>query len=272
MVAILIVSFFAWIAALFVLTRVAAATHRRRADAVRGAFQLLGAEPQGQKNVFAAQVRGLAVTCEFRSLAMSNGQTQSLTLCTVHLAYAPVVELDLRPQTRTEQHHIAHGRAIDVVFGDPSFDEAFVVEAAPSAIVRQLLDAPTRAVLVVEAPCHLQLVGQELRFKKEGFVDSLPRVRRLVETIVSLGARLAELPAQIEETRVVLAAHAETAGYRGASPATAAALTAPGNDAAELAAVRVARVRRQQWQAKTLLGLLATFVVGLVALRACSSR
>src|SRR5688572_1970154 len=60
-----------------------------------------------------------------------------------------VIEVDLPPEYplamrivagSPEERELAEGRAVDLQVGDPEFDLRFIVEAAPSDVVRHLLD------------------------------------------------------------------------------------------------------------------------------------
>src|ERR1700722_2326941 len=75
---------------------------------------------------------------------------------------APQLELHLKPQTRDDEGLVQRGEEIDVVVGDPPFDSAFVVEAAPAETVRALLDPHTRSMLRALLPCELHIAGEEV--------------------------------------------------------------------------------------------------------------
>ena len=52
----------------------------------------------------------------------------------------PGIHFALREQTEEEVRHVARGRGTDVLVGHPEFDEAFVLEAAPTEVVRAMID------------------------------------------------------------------------------------------------------------------------------------
>jgi hypothetical protein len=118
--------------------------------------------------------------------------------CRVGLpAHAPAFELDLRPHDAAESDRVDTGEAIDVTFDDETFDAAFVVEAAPSDLIRTLFDARSRAALLMLAPCRLRREGSALHLATGsrrsdvwaslvaevcvGFVERLARARDSLE-------------------------------------------------------------------------------------------
>jgi hypothetical protein len=154
--------------------------------------------------------------------------------------------MELRPQNAVELRHVEQGRAIDLILGDEMFDDAFIVEAAPSELARALLDEPIRAALLTFMPCRLTIAAQELCFEKQGAVDEPGEVRRLVELCVGACARLVSLSGEMQEKQLALAG--ELGGYRGPSPEALRTLGASSRDQAELEALVAARMRRKKWR------------------------
>jgi hypothetical protein len=103
----------------------------------------------------------------------------------------------LRLKTSKEERRLQEGLALTVVIGDPAFDAAFVIEAAPSASARRLLDPQTRAALLALHPSQVKISDAELTLTKEGYVDRSSDARRLIELCADLGvrSRLADAPA-----------------------------------------------------------------------------
>jgi hypothetical protein len=125
--------------------------------------------------------------------------------CRVRLpTHAPAFELDLRPHDAGERERVDTGEAIDVTLDDEMFDAAFVVEAAPSDLIRTLFDARGRAALQALAPCRLRREGGALHLATGsrrsdvwaslaaevcvGFVERLARARDSLETRPTDGA------------------------------------------------------------------------------------
>ena len=67
----------------------------------------------------------------------------------VDMAIPPDYPLTLRIERgRPSPEELARGHVLDLPIGDPAFDDKFIIEAAPSDIVRELLDAQTRDFLL----------------------------------------------------------------------------------------------------------------------------
>jgi len=102
-------------------------------------------------HTLAGSVDGTTVTVEFVS-----DDVHDLTLrgTEVNVPYTPGTT-KIRLNVRWGQGHFARdlreGLYQDIVLGDPAFDEQYLVDAAPEDVVRELLDAPTRALLLAGA-------------------------------------------------------------------------------------------------------------------------
>lgn len=57
------------------------------------------------------------------------------------------LSLHVRRHDWTDQHLIETSAMVDVLVGDPAFDRAFLIEAAPAQIARRLLSTPVRQLL-----------------------------------------------------------------------------------------------------------------------------
>jgi hypothetical protein len=65
----------------------------------------------------------------------------------VQLPHSYALSLYVRRHEWTDPHLIERGVMVDVELGDPIFDRAFLVEAAPAQIARTLLDTSVRRLL-----------------------------------------------------------------------------------------------------------------------------
>ncbi len=217
------------------------AAHNARQRVVEEAFRSLGGEPTRASWGVGGSVRGVAV--HYR-LHVGKRQARR-TVCTVRLSIQrPAFEMDLRPETRWGQRDVEHGRAIDLVLGDPQFDESFLVEAAPAELARALVDAETRTAMLAFHPCRLTVLGDELRFTKNDVLSEFAEIRRVLELCTHVGSRLESLPAQLHEKRLAQARDGESAGYRGPSPEAIQALVTSSQSASELATLQRMRARR----------------------------
>jgi hypothetical protein len=218
------------------------------------ALRAFGAEPEDRGNAALVSLRGISLTYELRP---GERGAPNRTICSALLPVAtPAFELELRPQTEKEVRDIEKGRALDLELGDSAFDDSFVIEAAPTQMARDLLDAPLRAAFLQLFPCRLTLAGRELRFEKIDFVRRPPEVRRLTETLLNLGARLVALqgePTQRDEP-------AADSPHEAQPTASAAEV--------EIAALHAARARRRAFRKREFaIAVVAGAVLGLVAYR-----
>jgi hypothetical protein len=246
--------------ALFVLGSLGAiaagslAARSARLRTIEEAFLSLGGEPERKLWSVVGPVRGLLVHYE----PYTGNRNRARTVCRVVLPMErPPFEMDLRPETRWEARDVEHGRAIDLVLGDPPFDDSFIVEAAPAEHGRALIDVQTRTALLTFHPCRLTVLGRELRFTKPQALSEFAEIRRVLELCTDVSRRLATMPAQFEEERLAQAREAAT-GYRGPSPETIHALATSSRSASELAALQQMRARRTKMRS-----MQAAFVVAL---------
>jgi hypothetical protein len=179
---------------LAVLAAIAAAPEllrRWRLRPVLDTFRSLGIEPRRVGNAALATVRGIDVSYELRPGERAG---PDLTVCSARLpADVEGLEIDLRPQTASEARHVERGRAVDLQLEDPSFDERFVIEAAPAQTTRELLDPPTRAALGAVFPCRILYAGNGVRLEKWDLVRRPADVRRVLDAVLALSVRVVAL-------------------------------------------------------------------------------
>lgn len=179
-------------------------------------------------------------------------QDGPFTVCRMPLPKGgPVFVMDLRPQTKDELSAVARGDAIDVQVGDGAFDRTFVIEAAPSHIVRVLLDDQIRSALLSLAPCRLASAAGYVSLTKWGTCTESELVARIVGVCADFAKAVERLPEELVRQR-------QSAGYRGEGT-----IVPPEDEARateELAAVEgVRRTRRQIAGANV--GLIALLVI-----------
>jgi hypothetical protein len=235
-------------------------TRDARLRVVEEAFRSLGGEPVRAHGGVEGRVKGhlLVLGTEMRTKNMPVTET-SRTWCRVQLPAAlPPFEMDLRPETRTEERDVERGLAIDLIVGDAAFDASFIVEAAPTDMAKALLDEPARTGLLAFHPCRMTIADGTLRFSKGAALDEYAEVRRVLELCSHVASRLQSLPAQFHEQRLALAQGGELAGYRGPSPEAMRALATSPDAAMEIAHLH--RVRSRRLRAR------ATFALAMIAL------
>ena len=222
--------------------------NRRRLAVVEDTLRAMGAQPKRFGNNVQGTVRGVAVSYQ---LDDSDENSPPRTVCRASLAGpAPAFEMDLRPQTASEERHVLRGRAIDLAMGDPAFDDAYIVEAAPSDIARAILDGRARADLLAAHPCRLKVSSKGFCWEKQARVDNASDVRRIVELCVFAAERLGALQVEFHDREMSRAF--ASAGYRGPSPEAlrTAWASAPEAGRAEIDALKAVRARRRAWQVR----------------------
>jgi hypothetical protein len=217
------------------------AARNARLRVVEEAFRSLGGEPKRELGSVVGSLHGLVVRFD----PYTGNRNQRRTVCRVVLSIErPNFEMDLRPETRWGIRDVEQGRAIDLVLGDPQFDDSFIVEAAPAELARALIDPQTRTAMLTFHPCGLTVSGNELRFTKSQTLGEFAEIRRVLELCTHVASRLESLPALLQEQRLAQAREGESAGYRGPSPAAIQALATSSQSAGELATLQRMRARR----------------------------
>jgi hypothetical protein len=105
---------------------------------------------------------------------------------------ATSLELEVRPRTPTETKAAADGRAVDVPLGDAEFEQAFIAEGAPAAVVRGLLTADCRKRLLALSPVTLRASGTQVVVIADHLVREDDEARRLVELAADVAAGLSQ--------------------------------------------------------------------------------
>ena len=85
---------------------------------------------------------------------------------------------------------------VDVDLGDPAFDRAFLVEAAPADVARILLDAPIRDLVAAERVVELSTVdvaGQPvLKLSTRRWVETSSEAVRMIDATTRIASRVRE--------------------------------------------------------------------------------
>jgi hypothetical protein len=188
--------------------------NRSRTRRKRDVFALVAiAMPDAviEKDTARGHVRGRAVTYALTSRPTGGDSTEEWTEIDVSLAPLAIV-MSLRPQGGADEWKIARGLAVDLILGDAPFDGAFVVEAAPETMVREVLDAKIRARLLAMHPAEVTTREGVLRLAKRGWVEAAG-AEEAVDLAVTLAAAIEPAFARITEAAM---ANASSVGYRGA--------------------------------------------------------
>ena len=227
------------------LVFVVSSANRQRREVIAATLSDVGATDVRARGFgLDAVVRGVSV--HWHLLGGGRGNPVH-TICSVPLEQPPRFLMDLRRQTGEELQQVRAGRAIDVIVGDEAFDDAFIVEAAPSDVARKLLDAETRRRLLGLRPLRLGVVGNTLWLDVVGVVGQTI-AKSMLELVLLLSRRLAEMPrAMAEERMTTEAREAGGAVYRGTTPGSSGAIEEWSPQAEkEMAALMLARKRRDR--------------------------
>ncbi len=255
-------------ALVFVVSR----TNRQRWETIVAAMREVEATDM-RKRAFGllGTVRGVPVRWD----ALGGGRgTPVHTMCSVSLVHPPRFLMDLRLQTGDELAQVRAGRAVDVIVGDQAFDDAFIVEAAPSEVAKKLLDAEIRRMLLAMRPVRLGVAKDTLWLDVMGVVGHVAIARSMLELVLALTRKLGEMPRAIAEERMTADARvAPGAAYRGTTPESAGAVDAWSPEAEkEIAALLLARKRRQQsaWLAAGL--VIAVWLMLSILMMRCAAK
>lgn len=159
--------------------------------------------------------RGLAVTFRYVARAVAGGDDEAAratwTEVVVVMAVPAWLLLELRPESVRERRWVRAGLAVDVRVGDVPFDRAYVVDGAPEATVRELLDPGWRRQLVDRAPLVVRCDGPEVTIARPGWFIEEEEGLGLLELTLDLAEAV---PAA--QRRVERAAPASGNPYRDA--------------------------------------------------------
>jgi hypothetical protein len=166
------------------------------------------------------------------------------------------LELFVRRHALGDRRTIAAGR-IDVKIGDPTFDDEFLVEAAPADVVKRLLDEPARELLWPETDAVLRAHDGVLRL---AFSKQLRGPAVAAKYVLGFGRMAARVRTCFEA--------ADAAAERGGDPYRAfvddtAVRKHADRRLDELAALTAVRDRRRKHD-RMLVVVIAVVVVGLL--------
>jgi hypothetical protein len=136
-----------------------------------------------------------------------------------------------------------------VQVGAPDFDAMFLVEAAPTDVVRALLDQPARAFLASYAAAELTTERERgrhlLRFALPGWIEAVEPAAFAVNGVARIGSRLRDAYAAADEAVPVREAGSPYRQLVDDAPARDAAAVR-GRELAALDALNARRVLRDR--------------------------
>lgn len=237
---IVLVSIVATGGAVFVVVR-----ERQRLAAIG---ELLG----GGSNFRSAWGSALGVRATLRWRRRDRDEGRPWTEITAELPAKLPFVMTLRPQGWLDRRSIERGKLVDVVVGDGVFDAAYVIEAAPADVVRELLTPARRAALAGYG--KIELVTQagpppHLRLRVPAVLDEPHAAKPALQLVVDLATGVREAYAAVEAAVEQPPAGAPFREHRGSGGER------------EAAQRRVAEVR--QLEAKRTVGLAPMVLLSL---------
>jgi hypothetical protein len=169
----------------------AAGRKRKRISALARLGQMLGGALGGgasSDNVATGHHRGVAIT--HRMVSRGSGSScESWTELECEPGVFPVV-LHVEPHARGDADRIARGEMIDLEIGDPAFDPAFRVEAAPADIVARILDSAVRAYLLAHPRAELATHEGVLRLSVPGWIEDPDHALAGWDTLIAVRSNI----------------------------------------------------------------------------------
>jgi hypothetical protein len=185
---------------------------------------------------------------------------------------APALEMHLSAQTKRSEVFVRRGLQVDVEVGDPAFDAAVVVEAAPAATARALLDEPTRRMIVELLPFELDLLPGAVRFRKARALKLGEDVERVVTLLKQVTDRLTSLAMEVNDDAITRMREAGPGtGYRGAGPEQVGAILVTALPSEELDRLHATRARRSR-RRRSLLAAAVAIVAAVFYLLSARGR
>ena len=200
--------------------------------------------------------------------------SENWTFVDVELPPAYPLVLNIRRHGSADHRAVARAAMVDVILGDKPFDDAFLVEAAPSDVVRELLDGPLRAYLLAHKEIDLTTVEADggrriLRLAIRGWLEELEVARPALELAASVGARVRDAYAKVDEAVTRTDAGSPYRPVADERPAQEAQATREA-EVAFVHAVQAKRAAENRRAAQVVLGVIAVIVVASIALSTCS--
>jgi hypothetical protein len=246
---------------------IAAASRRRerRNTALHQIAAHFAGDAQGA--VASGRLHGIPVMFRFTTHG-SGSNARPWTEIDVEVPASYPLAIHLRRHAWLDKGRIARGDMIDLQLGDPAFDEAFLVEAAPEDIARGLLDAGARSFLLAHGRIELDTVSEGdlrfLRFALQGWIEDVPAATLAIDHAVRFGARVREAYAAADSAVPVRVGGAPYRPALDAQPmrdASAARVA----EVAALEALRAARARRHTVMVVAI--MVAILIVWLAMMR-----
>jgi hypothetical protein len=191
-----------------------------------------------------------------------SSNTQPWTEVRADLPAKYPLELHVVHQDQGHERDVRDGMMVDITVGNAAFDAAFVIEAAPTDVVRQLLDTDTQQQLVnlfaLGRHCKLETVREGervlLALHVPEWLDTLALAMPAIELVTGLASRVRDAYTPRED--------AVRGGPFRAEPDGAAERADAAERTADVAHTLEVRRRRKERDRR----FAIAFVVGLLAM------
>ncbi|MBW2454022.1 MAG: hypothetical protein JRI68_05915 [Deltaproteobacteria bacterium] len=253
--------------AVVVSQHLAAKRKQRQQEALpEGVSEFMGdAEIDPETAAVSGTIDGFAATFRLTSRG-AGSNSESWSECDVVVA-TDLLDIELRPQTRREERTVEEGLARDVLVQEKTFDDHFIVEAAPPDAARQALGESVRECLLDLHPCEVTATDEGIRLAKKGWIEEPEAIRAFIDTAVLLATAIQETTGQLRDAR-----RKETAlaGYRGGSADGERELVEQARaETADLRALRGKRKEAEKAERTMIIVGLVALVVLLMAVQMC---
>ncbi len=131
----------------------------------------------------------------------SGSSAMSWTEVSVDIPAAYPLTLYVRRHGFFDGGKIAGGTMVDVILGDQAFDDAYLVEAAPADVVRELIDHRARAYLM--GASYMELVTERhggralLKLSIRRWEEDFPSAQVLIDEAIRLAQRVRSVYAKL---------------------------------------------------------------------------
>lgn len=185
-----------------------AESSRRRTSTLTSLGNALGYPHDVGENFVTAKRDGVQVKLAYETRG-SGSTSQSWTEVSVEIPAAYPLTLYVRRHALFDGGKIAGGKMVDVIVGDKAFDDAYLVEAAPADVVRELIDHRARAYLM--GASAMELVTERhgdratLKLSIRRWEEDFPAAQVLVDEAIRLARRVRDVYAKISAPPVHVA-------------------------------------------------------------------
>ena len=229
---------------------------QRRTSVLRELASWLGGSSTG--NEVTGTCAGAAIAFRFETRG-SGSSAEHWTEIDVDIPGAYPFTLNLRRHAWRDRSKIERGEMVDVETGHARFDEAFLIEGAPTDIVRELFDDALLRTLL-EAETHVELISHRegkrafLRFATRHWVEGVIAARAMIEGV-------AQIPRCLRQAYA--AADQEIATELVGGPYRPEASDRPARDVAARREHEVERVERLRAERRNPAGVIAAGILAL---------